>query len=205
MFTDLAGEPPSTPAKKYKAEPLQKNTSDLYEQYKKQREVAKAHQFDGLTAALDDHRERVASAKQQFKIQKMLIGCSRGPLNKTLLQLHLANLRRQTTASFVIYKEDKAKIYRSARQLVWNDWLIQQSEQGSQPALAALQARRSKVERETKVTLVGKPGMTKKDEVAELSAAYVTRGGTIRRMSSAVQRVFERAREWIDERGGRGE
>ena len=61
-----------------------------------------------------------------------------------MLQLHRANLKAKIAASFATYQTERSAIYREAKLLAWNDWLMAQAADGNKPAMALLQSRRAK-------------------------------------------------------------
>ena len=137
-------ETAATPGKTYSARPLQEGSARLYERYQAARIEAKRVQSRRIAQALAAHRQRTQHAKAAYNVQRTIIGLTRrGTVNTIMLQLHRANLKAKFAASFAAYRAERSVIYREAKLLAWNDWLMTQAANGDQPARTLLQARQA--------------------------------------------------------------
>jgi hypothetical protein len=135
----------ATPGKAYCARPMQKGSARLYEQYQTARREAKEEQCARLAEALAAHRLRVQYAKIAYTTQRTIIGLTRrSTVNTLMLQLHRASLKAKVAASCATYQTERSAIYREAKLLAWNDWLMTQAAGGNKAAQALLQSRRAK-------------------------------------------------------------
>ena len=135
----------ATPGKAYTARPMQQGSSKLYEQYQSaRREVEKARSVR-LAEGLAGHRRRVQHAKVAYKAQRAIIGLTRrSTVNTVMLQLHRVRLKAKIADSFATYQAERSALYRDAKLLAWNDWLMARAANGHQDAMALLQSRRAK-------------------------------------------------------------
>ena len=134
----------ATPGKTYSARPLQEGSARLYERYQAARSEAGRAQSRRIAEALAAHRQRMQHAKAAYKVQRTIIGLTRrSTVNTMMLQLHRANLKAKVAASFAAYRAERSVIYREARLLAWNDWLMAQAAKGDQPARTLLQSRQA--------------------------------------------------------------
>ena len=192
----------------YWPQPMQAgSTGGLYGQYKAEREAAKKRQGEQILKALTDHRTRIASAKNKYKIQKTIRGFTRrNVVNNVIGTVQRVSLQQTISESFKKYKQERAAVYKTSKLLAWNDWLIQRAENGDKAALAALQSRRAK-------TADLKPPVHEKTEMAKIkeipgnggdrsgggTRAYVTRKGTVRGVIETVKAVTKTIDRVIDE------
>ena len=135
----------ATPEKAYTARPMQQDSTKLYEEYQTARREVKQVQTVRLAEALAAHRRRVQHAKIAYKTQRTIIGLTRrNPVNDVMLQLHRANLKAKVADSYTTYRAERNALYRDAKLLAWNDWLMTQAAGGNKAAAALLQSRRAK-------------------------------------------------------------
>ncbi len=132
----------TAPGKTYVARPLQQASASLYEKYQAARRDAKKAQADQMAEALATHRQRMRHAKTAYQVQRTIIGLTRrGTVNAIMLQLHRANLKSKLAASFTAYRAERSAIYREAKLMAWNDWLMTQAANGDAAARTLLQSR----------------------------------------------------------------
>lgn len=135
----------TTPKKAYTARPMQQGSAKLYEQYQSARREVKKVQTDRLAEALAAHRRRVQHAKIGYKTQRTIIGLTRrNTVNTVMLQLHRASLKAKVADSYTTYQAERNALYRDARLLAWNDWLMTQAASGNKAVTTLLQTRRAK-------------------------------------------------------------
>lgn len=135
----------ATPGKAYAARPMQQGSAKLYEQYQSARKEVKRVQSGRLADALAAHRRRVQHAKIAYKTQRTIIGLTRrNTINTVMLGLHRARLKSKVADSYATYQAERSALYRDAKLLAWNDWLMAQAASGNEAATALLQSRRPK-------------------------------------------------------------
>lgn len=134
-----------TPGRKYQARPMQPESERLYLRYQTARTTAKQAQHDRLGGALAAHRSRVQQARTAYNLQRTIIDLTRrNAVNTVMRQFHRANLKSKIAASFATYQTQRRAIYREAKLLAWNDWLMVQASAGDQSAQRLLQSRHAK-------------------------------------------------------------
>ncbi len=135
----------ATPKKAYAARPMQQGSAKLYEQYQSARREVKQVQTVRLGEALAAHRQRVQLAKIAYKTQRTIVGLTRrNTVNTVMLQLHRASLKAKVADSYTTYQAERNALYRDAKLLAWNDWLMTQAAGGNKAATGLLQSRRAK-------------------------------------------------------------
>ena len=135
----------ATPGKAYTVRPMQQGSTRLYEQYQAARSEVKKVRSARLAEALAGHRRRVQHAKIAYKTQRTIIGLTRrNTVNTVMLQLHRASLKAKVADSYATYQAERRALYRDAKLLAWNDWLMAQAAGGDKTATTLLQSRRAK-------------------------------------------------------------
>jgi hypothetical protein len=125
--------------KEYQPKPVQAGASQLYAQYRTEKEGIKSRKGEEIGKALADHRQRVAEAKTRYQLQKGITNVTmRGLIGKAARQFHRANLSRNIKDSHATYVAQKKAIHQAGKQLAWNDWLMKEAGQGNARALEAL-------------------------------------------------------------------
>ena len=134
-----------TSGKTYRARPMQPDSERLYQRYQAVRTKVREARHERLGAALTAHRGRVEQAKTAYKLQRGIIGITRrNAVNTVMLQLHRAHLQSKIAASFATYQTQRQTIFREAKLLAWNDWLMVQASTGNQSAQRLLQSRHAR-------------------------------------------------------------
>lgn len=132
----------NAPRRAYAPRPLQKGNSQLFKQYQAARAAAAVVRAERLGRALGAHRARVAEARRDYDLDRATLrAAARGPLRRTMTELHLNRLKRRVKTSYETYRAEKVATLRAAPLLAWNDWLMREAARGHQPALAALRSR----------------------------------------------------------------
>ncbi len=134
-----------TPGRAYTARPMQQGSAKLYEQYQAARREVKKLQGTRLAEALAAHRRRVQHAKIAYKTQRTIIGLTRrNVVNTVMLRLHRASLKAKVVDSYATYQAERSALYRDAKLLAWNDWLMSQAASGNTAATTLLRSRQAK-------------------------------------------------------------
>jgi hypothetical protein len=125
--------------KEYEPKPVQVGASQLYSQYRTEKDELKSRKGEEIGKALADHRQRVAEAKTRYQLQKGITNVTmRGLIGKAARQFHRANLSRNIKDSHATYVAQKKAIHQNNKQLAWNDWLMKEAGQGNTRALETL-------------------------------------------------------------------
>lgn len=192
----------------YKARPMQNAGTRLYDRYQAQRTEAVDRRGVRLECAQAAHEARVRRAEAAYQTQRTIIGLTRlNPVNRVMLQLHRANLRRQIDASLRTYKSERNAIFGETKRLAWNDWLMAEAANGNHEARAVSQARRIRGTTQppshsakSEVPRDGDSAGTPREMAGQGSPAYITRSGTLRGVVQRIGKAIERAKGWTEGR-----
>ncbi len=131
--------------KGYKPQPLQAGSDALYKKYRADRAIFVEMQNVKVATALAAHRACCEAAAREYKQQKNIVYLTeRGRTRQMMLKVHKARYEIRRKNSYESYQREKSTIYRDARLMSWNDWLINQAEKGSTEALETLKKRKPK-------------------------------------------------------------
>ncbi|MGO9529611.1 MAG: TraI/MobA(P) family conjugative relaxase [Syntrophobacteraceae bacterium] len=169
------------PKRRYAPKPLASrvDTTELYAEYKAERESDVQGRGLEFQAAKATKNRRIEDAKRSARLKRAAIKLTSGRVSKKLLYgLASKKLKAEITKINREYLAERKAIYLKYRRRTWNDWLQIKARQGNKTALETLRAREARAG--LKGDTIGSRGLPKEvGAIPGLNIDSVTKKGTV--------------------------
>ena len=169
------------PKRRYAPKPLASrvDTTELYAEYKAERESDVQGRGLEFQAAKATKNRRIEDAKRSARLKRAAIKLTSGRVSKKLLYgLASKKLKAEITKINREYLAERKAIYLKYRRRTWNDWLQIKARQGNKTALETLRAKEARAG--LKGDTIGSRGLPKEvGAIPGLNIDSVTKKGTV--------------------------
>ena len=124
---------------------LKVDTSELYKQYKKQKQESKKLKAHGMKFLRQKKYDEIEAIKKTYRLKRLVIKLSKNYLMRKVLykqasKLLVSNIKKINSQ----YQKDSKILTENYQNLTWADWLKSQAQHGNKKALETLRARKQK-------------------------------------------------------------